>query len=181
MNADARAALIALRDGTARFVEERREHPRHGHARRRDVAPAQRPIAAVVSCSDSRVPPEIVFDQGLGDLFVVRDRLEFEGYEVLTASDGLSGLEVLRCEAVDCVLLDIMMPRMDGLTFYKTIREEEKAWPVPPIIAVTAFSRMLRDEQRHLLGEIPVLDKPFDFSALLQLIRERVGGDQGTG
>lgn len=118
----------------------------------------------------------LIIDDEADFVSVVRDRLEFEGYEVLEAYDGLSGLEVLRRETVDCILLDIMMPGMDGLTFYKTIREEERAWPIPPIIAVTAYSRMLRDDQRRLLGEIPILDKPFEFSVLLGLIRERIKG-----
>ncbi len=69
----AHAALERLRDGNRRFVSEiwGREALRDS-ARRMEVAAAQAPFAAILGCSDSRVPVEIVFDQGLGDLFVIR-------------------------------------------------------------------------------------------------------------
>ncbi len=61
-----------MEDGNRRFVSDRARLPSRSAARRRATANAQHPIAAVLSCADSRVPPEIVFDQGLGDLFTVR-------------------------------------------------------------------------------------------------------------
>lgn len=64
--------LKALRDGNASFVEASAKHPRADAARRGEVASGQHPSATIVACSDSRVSPERVFDQGLGDLFVVR-------------------------------------------------------------------------------------------------------------
>jgi len=65
-------ALQKLVAGNARYVSGRLEHPDQTVARREEVAKSQHPFAIVLSCSDSRVPPEIVFDTGLGDLFVVR-------------------------------------------------------------------------------------------------------------
>jgi len=67
-----RKTLELLLDGNRRFVEDRSEHPRTDAARRAELRTGQRPIAAVVGCADSRVPVEVVFDQGLGDLFSVR-------------------------------------------------------------------------------------------------------------
>lgn len=61
-----------LMQGNRRYVAERLEHPRRSSARRRRLAEGQRPFAVILGCSDSRVPPAVVFDQGLGDLFVVR-------------------------------------------------------------------------------------------------------------
>ncbi len=60
-------ALQRLLEGNSRYVSD---HPEHPHAR--PSAAPQRPIAVILTCSDARVPPEIVFDQGIGDLFVVR-------------------------------------------------------------------------------------------------------------
>lgn len=65
-------ALERLQDGNRRFVEETRAPARSGERRRTQVAAAQEPFAIILGCSDSRVPAEIVFDQGLGDLFVIR-------------------------------------------------------------------------------------------------------------
>ena len=69
----ARAALDRLREGNRRFVSYVKggEAPL-SHARPVDLGREQRPFAIVLGCSDSRVPAEIVFDQGLGDLFVIR-------------------------------------------------------------------------------------------------------------
>ena len=66
-------ALQRLRDGNRRFVSNVRSHDSlAGEARRIEVAAGQEPFAIILGCSDSRVPAEIVFDQGLGDLFVIR-------------------------------------------------------------------------------------------------------------
>jgi carbonic anhydrase len=66
-------ALARLRDGNRRFVSEAQSlETQASQARRRELAYSQEPFAIVLGCSDSRVPAEIVFDQGLGDLFVIR-------------------------------------------------------------------------------------------------------------
>jgi carbonic anhydrase len=67
--AQAWAALVA---GNERFVEGRMRHPSQDAGRRAELSQAQSPFAVVFGCSDSRVAAEIVFDEGLGDLFVVR-------------------------------------------------------------------------------------------------------------
>ncbi|MBC7782683.1 MAG: carbonic anhydrase [Burkholderiales bacterium] len=69
----AHEALERLRAGNRRFVsDDRSSDALTGHSRRREVAAAQEPFAIILGCSDSRVPAEFVFDQGLGDLFVIR-------------------------------------------------------------------------------------------------------------
>jgi carbonic anhydrase len=66
-------ALERLREGNGRFVSQRRNSDElTSSSRRREVAVGQEPFAIILGCSDSRVPAEIVFDQGLGDLFVIR-------------------------------------------------------------------------------------------------------------
>ena len=66
-------ALEKLMAGNKRFVDRKMIDPNQDTARLTEVAQGQKPFASILSCSDSRVPTEIVFDQGLGDLFVVRD------------------------------------------------------------------------------------------------------------
>ena len=65
-------ALQKLMDGNNRYVSAQTSHPNQTPARRTEITGGQHPFAIIVGCSDSRVPPEIIFDQGLGDLFVVR-------------------------------------------------------------------------------------------------------------
>lgn len=66
-------ALERLREGNRRFVSDVRNHESLGsEARRSALTAGQEPFAIILGCSDSRVPAEIVFDQGLGDLFVIR-------------------------------------------------------------------------------------------------------------
>ncbi len=64
--------LEKLLNGNSRYAEQHPIHPDQTLERLRDLKKGQRPFAVVVSCSDSRVPPELIFDQGLGDLFVIR-------------------------------------------------------------------------------------------------------------
>ena len=68
----ATAALHRLREGNRRFVSEQHRKRRPGQSRRNELVDGQAPFAIILGCSDSRVPAEIVFDQGLGDLFVIR-------------------------------------------------------------------------------------------------------------
>lgn len=69
----AQEALERLREGNRRFASDERSHDTPlSHSRRAELAKEQQPFAIILGCSDSRVPAEIVFDQGLGDLFVIR-------------------------------------------------------------------------------------------------------------
>ncbi len=68
----AEQALQKLKEGNERFAKDMLERKDVGAARRAALAQGQRPFAVILSCADSRVPPEIIFNQGLGDLFVVR-------------------------------------------------------------------------------------------------------------
>jgi carbonic anhydrase len=66
------AELQLLLEGNRRYVEERHHRPRQSAARRLEVKNGQEPFALIFGCADSRVPPEVIFDMGLGDLLVVR-------------------------------------------------------------------------------------------------------------
>ena len=65
-------AIAKLKEGNARYTSGNLQHPGQTTERRAELTKSQHPFAIILSCSDSRVPPEIVFDEGLGDLFIVR-------------------------------------------------------------------------------------------------------------
>jgi carbonic anhydrase len=79
----AASPIEQLLEGNIRFAGNHSVHPHESRERMEDISAGQHPIAAIVCCSDSRVPPEIIFDQGLGDLFVIR-----------TAGNLMGGLEI---------------------------------------------------------------------------------------
>ncbi|MEI8348902.1 MAG: carbonic anhydrase [Candidatus Omnitrophota bacterium] len=107
---DARQKLF---DGNKRYVDAKLSRPNQTAQRRTEVAKGQRPFAAILSCSDSRVPPEIIFDQGLGDLFVIRlagnvvDDAVLGSLEYAVDHLGIRYIMVLgheRCGAVDATV-----------------------------------------------------------------------------
>jgi carbonic anhydrase len=102
-------ALQLLLDGNKRFVAGKLEHPNQTPERRAEVAKGQHPFAAVLACSDSRTPPEIIFDRGLGDIFTVRvagnvaDKVVIESLDYSVKHLGVRVVMVLghrRCGAV---------------------------------------------------------------------------------
>ncbi len=82
-NLSAGEALDRLEVGNKRFVIDNPIRPNSNAARRRELVEGQRPFATIISCADSRVPAELVFDQGLGDLFVIRIAGNFSNDAVL--------------------------------------------------------------------------------------------------
>src|SRR5437762_6016609 len=100
-------------------------------------------------------------------LRLVTRNLEFEEYEVLPASDGVLALEQVEAHSPDLVLLDVMMPRMDGFTVCQRIREFSSV----PIIIVTARGQD-QDKVRGLdLGADDYLTKPFSVDELAARVR----------
>ena len=105
----ANQALKLLLEGNQRFVAGQLEHPNQTPDRRAEVAKGQHPFASVLACSDSRTPPEIIFDRGLGDIFTVRvagnvaDKVVIESLDYSVKHLGVRVVMVLghrRCGAV---------------------------------------------------------------------------------
>lgn len=91
-------AFELLLAGNRRFVAGAPVHPNQDATRRAEIAPGQRPFAVLFGCSDSRLAAEIIFDRGLGDLFVVRTAGHVMGPEVLGSIEY--GVDVLECPLV---------------------------------------------------------------------------------
>lgn len=99
--------------------------------------------------------------------------LQQEGFEVVTAADGLAGLLALKSSDADAVLLDVMMPDVDGVRVVEQLIEEnEGALPVPVIVITGSPEGARRCQQ--LLGVDEVFLKPFDPAALVARLRARL-------
>lgn len=122
-------ALQKLIDGNQRFVQHQPQYPDQSEARLREVAQAQHPFATILSCADSRVPAEIVFDQGIGDIFDVRIAGNIATPESVGSIEyavGLLGTPLLmvlgheRCGAVTAAVQNESLPGEIN-TFVKAI------------------------------------------------------------
>ncbi|MBU1147494.1 MAG: response regulator [Candidatus Omnitrophica bacterium] len=111
----------------------------------------------------------LVIDDEPDVVKVVTSRLEANGYEVITANDGDAGLEKLKSEGADLIILDVMMPRMDGYTFVKKIRADDSI-PKVPVIILTAKDRM--KDLFEIEGIKDYLVKPFDSKELLEKVKK---------
>src|SRR5579885_1052830 len=115
-------------------------------------------------------------------LRLISRNLEFEGYEVIAVSDGQQALEQIERHVPDAVLLDVMMPKMDGFTVCQRVRE----FSTVPIIIVTARGQD-QDKIRGLdLGADDYLTKPFSVDELLARVhavlrRAQLNGNEVVG
>ena len=97
----------------------------------------------------------------------VRRNLEVRGYKVLTASNGLEALALFKNENVELVIMDIMMPHMDGLEATRRIRQESHI----PIIILTAMGEEVDKVRAFDLGADDYLTKPFGVGELLGRVK----------
>src|SRR6201984_324589 len=98
----------------------------------------------------------------------LRDNFEFEGYEVITASDGIEGLRRALEESPDLVVLDVMMPRMSGLEVCKQLRAQRGSIP---IIMLTARGQEVDKVVGLELGADDYVTKPFSIRELLARVQ----------
>ena len=98
----------------------------------------------------------------------LRDNFEFEGYEVITARDGIEGLERALDESPDLVVLDVMMPRMSGLEVCKQLRAKRASLP---IIMLTARGQEVDKVVGLELGADDYVTKPFSIRELLARVK----------
>lgn len=166
-------AFSRLMQGNARYVADQLAHPDRSTERRLEVSSQQKPFAIILGCSDSRVPPEIVFDQGLGDIFVIRvagqvaGPIELDSIEYAVKYLGSSVLMVLghqACGAVSAVLkgqtkeieevANLIQPAIASLQI-KTVENAVKAnvrWVVANLEKTPLIAQMLHDKRLKVVG-----------------------------
>lgn len=115
----------------------------------------------------------VVEDQDLL-LMAIRDVLEMEGYRVVTAGDGVEGLEAMQAFVPDLIIADISMPRMDGYKFFEAVHARPEWVPIP-FIFLTARAEKEDRLKGKAMGAEDYLVKPFDPQELLVVVRSRIG------
>jgi carbonic anhydrase len=167
----ASAALEMLREGNRRFVSDLGSSTSSSTARRRALPEVQEPLAIILGCSDARVPAEIVFDQGLGDLFVIRVAgnivapSQVGSVEFAAEAFGTRLVVVLghsRCGAIHATLQQLARPSRDQSPNLRSIvnrirpavqelleREPQRDPETLERRAVRANIRMSADHLRH--------------------------------
>ncbi len=122
----------------------------------------------------AQVTRVLVIDDEAPIRLLCRVNLEAEGMEVLEAADGPSGLEKARSETPDVVLLDVMMPGLDGWQVAEELLDDGRTNGIP-IIFLTARAE-LRDRARGLdIGGVDYVTKPFNPIELAPLVRDLLG------
>lgn len=179
-------ALTRLKEGNIRFVDNSPVRPRSDAARRAETAQKQTPFATVLTCADSRLSPEIIFDQGIGDLFVARvagntfDKEILGSIEYSVAVLGSRLIVVMgheRCGAVDAAIKGGPLPGSIGAVTVPIkpavkATEKHKDHRLDHTIAVNADlqakrllnqSKILRDLVKK--GELKIVSSTYDLDS----------------
>jgi DNA-binding NarL/FixJ family response regulator len=132
----------------------------------------------------------LLIDDDPNLILLVKDYLEFRGYEVITAENGREALEVLEQDIPDLIICDVMMPEMDGYTFVKHVREEPRTSWIP-VLFLSAKGQS-QDKVKGLnTGADVYMVKPFEPEELVaqvesslkhtsRLLQHNAKGDEGT-
>lgn len=112
---------------------------------------------------------KILFVEDEKDLaLIVAETLRGQGYEVITADDGVAGLDRFKSEGADIIVADVMMPKMDGFSMAKEIRELS---PTVPLLFLTAKSTIDDVEEGFEIGANDYIKKPFELRELIVRIK----------
>lgn len=164
-------ALQRLIEGNERYMEDELIHPDRSSDRRMEISEKQKPFATIVGCSDSRVAPEIIFDQGLGDLFIVRlagnvvDGVGLDSVEYSIKYLGSSLVLVMgheSCGAITAVvdgqtadiekIAELVKPAVKTM---KNIEEATKAnvlWTVEKLKKAQLIKRLIEAKKLDVVG-----------------------------
>ena len=105
--------------------------------------------------------------------YIVKIRLESQGYDVITALDGQEGLEKARSESPDLIILDVMLPKMDGFKVCGLLKKDSRYSNIP-IIIFTARAHETDVQTGKSMGADDYITKPFQPNELLEKIQEHL-------
>ncbi len=117
------------------------------------------------------MPKVLIVDDEADVVRLLQFRFEKEGFEIATAGDGQTGLAMVESEMPDLVILDIMMPLMDGMEVLRQIRSRRRTSKVPVIMLTAKTASISVDEARQLWVSDYIM-KPFDPEVLVRKARK---------
>src|SRR5881398_1670136 len=132
------------------------------------MAPTQVAVPAKTKSGERPMARILIVEDEPAMVAGLRDNFEFEGYDVITAPDGVAGLERALKEAPDLVVLDVMMPRMSGLDVCKQLKAQR---PALPIIMLTARGQEIDKVVGLELGADDYVTKPFSIRELMARVK----------
>jgi DNA-binding response OmpR family regulator len=124
------------------------------------------------------MPKILVVDDETDILMVVERRLQLAGYDVITASNGYDGLAAARSEGPDAIVLDLMLPGIDGQQICTMLKRDLRFRDVP-IVILSARSQLKDVETSMQCGADAYVSKPFDYKVLLEQL-EKLLARRGT-
>ena len=164
-------SLQRILEGNRRYIKDQLEHPNHSSDRREAIAKGQMPFCIIVGCSDSRVAPEIIFDQGLGDLFIVRvarnvvGPVELDSIEYSAEVLGSSLILVLgheACGAVTAVMkgqtqdiediAQLIKPAIRGAKTLEAAIKANVKWVVSALKQNTVLGPLIASKKLDCIG-----------------------------
>lgn len=174
--ADPRIALRKLMGGNRRFVEDKSIKPRQSRRDLTSTEKGQKPFAVIVGCSDSRVPNEIIFDQGVGDLFIIRTAgqamaaASYGSIEFATVALGSKLIVVLGHQSCGAVDAAIKRPEVPGhiVTLVNSIKPAaQKARAMGGNMLENAIRANVIEQVNELRDLDPVLSKKYSKGEIL--------------
>ena len=117
------------------------------------------------------MPKVLVIDDNDAMRLLCRVNLELDGFEVLEAADGHEGIDLARAELPDAILLDLMLPTLDGWEVLDELQSDPRTEPIPVVLLSGVGDPDLRREGLDL-GALATLSKPLDPTALPETLRE---------
>lgn len=118
----------------------------------------------------------LIMDDSFFHRAFIREVVQEEGYEFIEAKDGIEGLQTITSQPPDCILMDLLMPKMNGLEFLKIIRD--RGYNIP-IIVLTADIQSRVRKQCMELGANGFIEKPPDRNELIKEIKKAFDSGEG--
>jgi CheY-like chemotaxis protein len=117
------------------------------------------------------MPRKILLIDDNHDALDLLEMYLYHEYEIVTAMNGFDALKIAEDEMPDLVITDIMMPVMDGIRFFNSLRRQEKTASIP-VIAITSFAKKITKKSLLNMGFNGVVSKPLDKESILETINK---------